>query len=670
MEYGSILRDLIILYGAAMFIAFVMGRLRQPTILGYLLTGMLVGPYALGLISNTTAVEAMADLGVALLLFTIGLELSIQKLVRMRQLVLGAGSLQLAATLLLVFVVLWFFDFAPRHSLFWGFLITTNSTAIVLKLLYDRGELDTVHGRAVLGLQLFGDLSVVPMMAVLAALAAPGATQTLTILWALGKSLLVVGVILIGAYYLFPPLLRALVLARSRELFIIGTVFFALGTAFGASQFGLSLALGAFLAGVVLSESEYGHQVMAEILPFRDVFSSLFFISVGMLVNLRFVAEHLGTLAVIAGAIILLKLLTNSFAVSSLGYPLRMSLLVALALAQVGEFSFVLLREGDRLGLVSPEQFQLFLAATVITMILTPPLIAAGPRVSQWLGRKGGRRSWLTPDEKTEQMRDHVIICGYGLNGRRLARLLRENQLPYLVVEMNSAVVRAARAEGENIYFGDVSNYGILKHAGAAHARGIVFAISDPAILPRAISNARLINPDLHIIARIKRVEDARELRLAGATDVIAEELEAWMEIVTRILRLYGMPREVVAQQIASLREGDYEMLRILPIPGQPLRHLAHLLPQVELDLFYVLPDSRLCGTDLRTINLRTRTGANVLAVVRETEVVHNPPGSLRFQEGDQILLMGSREQLAAAFALLNQPRLSPQAPQESWNPS
>jgi CPA2 family monovalent cation:H+ antiporter-2 len=598
------------------------------------------------------------------------LELSIQKLVRMRQLVLGAGSLQLAATLLLVFAVLWFFDFAPRHSLFWGFLIATNSTAIVLKLLFDRGELDSVHGRAVLGLQLFGDLSVVPMMAVLAALAAPGTAQTLTILWALAKSLLVVGAILVGAYYLFPPLLRALVLARSRELFIIGTVFFALGTAFGASQFGLSLALGAFLAGVVLSESEYGHQVMAEILPFRDVFSSLFFISVGMLVNLRFVADHLGTLLLIAGAIIVLKLLTNSLAVSALGYPLRLSVLVALALAQVGEFSFVLLREGDRLGLVSNEHFQLFLAATVITMILTPPLIAAGPHVSQWLGRKGGRRSWLKPDEKTEQMQDHVIICGYGLNGRRLARLLRENQLPYLVVEMNSSVVRAARMEGENIYYGDVSNYEILKHAGAARARGIVFAISDPAILPRAISNARIANPDLHIIARIKRIEDARELRLAGATDVIAEELEAWMEIVTRILRLYGMPREVVARQITSLREEDYEMLRILPIPGQPLRHLAHLLPQVELDLFYVLPDSGLRGTNLRTINLRTRTGANVLAVVRESEVVHNPPGSLRFEEGDQLLLMGSREQLAAAFELLNQPRLTAQPPHDAWSPS
>jgi CPA2 family monovalent cation:H+ antiporter-2 len=374
-------------------------------------------------------------------------------------------------------------------------------------------------------------------------------------------------------------------------------------------------------------------------------------------------------LAGITTGIIALKFVTAGGPVLALGFPPRLAVLVGLGLAQVGEFSFVLLREGEKLALIPAERYQMFLAAAVLTMMITPGMIAIAPRISHRLGQKGRRRDRLGLDEQTAQLHDHVIICGYGLNGRRLARLLRENRLPYLVIEMNSAIVRSARMEGENIYFGDVSNYEILKHAGAARARGIVFAISDPAILPRAISNARIANPDLHIIARIKRIEDARELRLAGATDVIAEELEAWMEIVTRILRLYGMPREVVAQQIATLREGDYQMLRILPIPGQPLRHLAHLLPQVELDLFYVLPDSRLCGTDLRTVNLRSRTGANVLAVVRESEVVHNPPGSLRFEEGDQVLLMGSREQLAAAFELLNQPRLGAQ-PHDAWNPS
>ncbi len=658
MEYPHLFRDLIVLYGLAVVIAFVMRRMRQPTVVGYLLTGMIAGPFGLRLIPDSAGVEILAEVGVALLLFTIGLELSLAKLAKMREVVLGAGAMQIGATVLACVGALLLAGFAARESLFWGFLVAASSTAIVLKLLQERGELDTVHGRVVLGVLLFQDLCVVPMMALVPVLAAPGAGQALTVLWALGKSLAVVGAILLGARYLFPPLLKAIVLVRSRELFVIASIFFALGTAWGASQMGLSLALGAFLAGLVLSESEYGHQIMAEILPFRDSLNSLFFISMGMLINVRLAAQHWQLVGGITLGIIALKLVTAAAPVSILGFPARLAVLVGLSLAQVGEFSFVMLREGQRHGMISPERYQIFLDAAVLTMMLAPALIAVAPRLSQKLGQRARSRSRTAAlDDRTEQLSDHVIICGYGLNGRRLARLLRDNELPYIVIEMNSAVVRAARAEGERIYFGDVSNYQILKHAGAARARGIVFAISDPAVLPRAISHARLANPELHIIARIKRIEDARELRLAGASDVIAEELEAWMEIVVRILRLYGMPREAVAQQISTLREEDYEMQRILPIPGQPLRHLAHLLPQVELELFFVLPDSNLRGIELRALDLRARTGANVLAVVREPNVIHNPPGNLRFEEGDQILLMGSREQLSAAFEALNEPR-------------
>jgi CPA2 family monovalent cation:H+ antiporter-2 len=657
MEHGGILRDLIVLYGMAMLIAFLLRKAKQPMVVGYLVTGAVAGPYGLRLISDTSAVELLAEVGVALLLFTIGLELSLMKLVRMRRLVLGAGSLQVVGALLATSGLLLWRGFAPRESVYWGFLVAISSTAVVLKLLHDRGELDTVHGRVVLGIQLFQDLCVVPMMALLPALAAPGSSQALAILAALGKSLLVVGAILVLAQYLFPPLLRAIVLVRSRELFVIASIFFALGTAWGATQFGLSLALGAFLAGIVLSESEYGHQIMAEILPFRDSFTSLFFISVGMLIHLEFVAEHLGTLVVVVCGILLGKLLLGGAAVVVLGFPMRMAALVGLALAQVGEFSFILLREGSRLGLITAGRYQMFLAAAVLTMMATPGLIAASPRIAQWLGQKGGRRrSRLAPDEKTEQLRDHVIICGYGLNGRRMARLLRENEIPYVVIEMNPRLVRQARAEGEPIYFGDASNPELLKAAGAEHARAIVFAISDPSVLARAISHARLRNPDLHIIARIKRIEDARELRLAGATDVIAEELEAWMEIAVRVLRLYGMPREAVAELIGKLRTEDYDMVRILPIPGQPLRHLAHLLPEVDIELFIVAPGSPLAGMELRQLELRQRTGVNVLAVIRDTQVIHNPPGDLAIREGDQLILIGSRRQLHAAYDIMTSP--------------
>ncbi len=656
MEHPQLLRDLIVLFGMAMLIAFVMRKARQPTIVGYLLTGVIAGPHGLKLIPDTGGVEVLAEVGVALLLFTIGIEFSLQKLAKMRDLILGAGGMQVGATIALTALALMGVGFAGREAVFWSFLVAASSTAIVIKLLHERGELDTVHGRIILGVLLFQDLCVVPMMALVPALAAPGATQAVAILLALAKSLAVVGLILLGARYLFPPLLRAIVLLRSRELFVIAAIFFALGTAWGASHLGLSLALGAFLSGIVISESEYGHQILADILPFRDSLNSLFFISVGMLIHLAFVRAHWPWLALVTVLMVVGKALAASIPVVVLGYPLRLAAIAGLTLAQVGEFSFVLLREGARLQLIPEGRYQLFLAAAVITMALTPMLMALGAPVSNWLAKRGKPRKDQPSTEEKETLRDHVIICGYGLNGQRLARLLRENSIPYVVVEMGHRTVREARQAGERIFFGDVSNAEILHIAGAEHARAIVLAISDSAILPRAISHARLLNPRVHVIARTKRMHDVGELRSAGATDVIAEELEAWMEIVVRVLRLYGMPRELVASQILHLREGDYAMFRTIPVPGQPLQHLAQLLPQAQVELFFVLPESELVGRDLRAVDIRGRSGALVIAAVRDGEVLHNPPADYVIEAADQVLILGTREQIARATAIFRGP--------------
>ncbi len=659
MGHGGLLRDLLILYGMGMVIAFLMRKARQPTIVGYLVTGVVAGPFGLSLISDTAAVETLAEIGVALLLFTIGLELSLSSLNRMKRDVLLAGNVQLGATLALCAGVLIAVGMDARQGLFWGFLVSTSSTAIVIKMLQERAELETTHGRIMLSILIFQDLCVIPMMALLPALAAPGAGRALEILLALGKSLAVVGGILGFARYLFPPLLRAIVMTRSRELFIMAAIFFSLGTAWGASQLGLSLALGAFLAGIVLSESEYGHQIEADILPFRDSFNSLFFIAVGMLIDIRFVASHPFGLAGITLAIVAGKLVTGGLAVRALGFPVRMAVVTGLGLAQVGEFAFVLLREGSKHGLVLAEQYQMFLATAVLTMMATPGLIALGPRVSHWFAARSGATPEREQAEATaaaKRMTDHVIVCGYGVNGRRLARLLRENQVQHVVVEMNAPLVTKAREDGESILYGDASNRDILHRAGVTHARVIVFALSDPTVLARAISHARHLNADVHIIARTKRIEEALDLRGAGATDVIAEEIEAWMEIVVRVLRLYGTPRQVVAQQMAALREGDYEMARILNVPGHPLRQISHLLPHVDAELFIVAPETPLVGQELRDLDLRARTGAWVLAVVRHTEVIQNPAPTHRIQDADQLLIIGSRDQLAAAFALLESP--------------
>jgi CPA2 family monovalent cation:H+ antiporter-2 len=551
----NLLTDLLVLFGFATLVAVLLHRARQSTIVAYLLTGMLVGPSGLGLISNRGAIELMAEIGVVLLLFTIGIEFSLKKLWRMRQVVLGAGGRQVGITILACLAVAAVMSLSWREGLFWGFLVAASSTAIVLKLLFERQELDTPHGRAIVGVLLFQDLCVVPMMALIPAFTAETTAVALTILAALGKSLAVVGVILVAAHYFFPPLWNHIVRLRNKEIFLIATIFFSLGTAWVSSLIGLSLALGAFLAGLALSESEFAQQILAEILPFRDSFNSLFFISVGMLLNLEFVRENWALVASLAGTVFVIKLLTGMGSVLMLGFPVRVAFMVGLGLAQVGEFSFVLLRQGAGLNLITGDAYQTFLAAAVVTMILTPIVIQLSPRLAARVPEmRALRRFFPEPGEADMDaeapLSDHVIVCGYGLNGRLTAGVLRRLRLPYLCLETNPETVQVARALDEHIFFGDGSSKEMLEKAGAARARAIVFAISDPFALGRAVAHARALNPSLTIIARTKRLEDAPELEAAGASQVISEELEAAEEIIIRLLQLYNIPRREAFAQV------------------------------------------------------------------------------------------------------------------------
>ena len=652
------------LLGLATLMSFLMRRLSQSTVVGYLLTGLVAGPYGLRMISNTETVDHLAEIGVALLLFTVGLEFSLERLARMKQTALGGGSLQLGITVLLTMGVLLGAGLKTGESLFWGFLVAVSSTAIVMKVLEERNEVETMPGRISLGILLFQDLCVVPMMALVPVLAARESAQVLQVLIALGKSLLVVAVIVASARYIFPRLLRAVAGVRSREVFVIATLFATLATAWGASQLGLSLALGAFIAGVVISESEYAHQAMAAIIPFRDSFSSLFFVAIGMLIRVPDVVKHAPVVLGVTMALLLTKVMAGTAAVRILGFPARLAVVCGLAVAQVGEFSFVLLREGERQGMVPESFYQVFLSAAVLTLAATPGLLAAGPRVARWFSRQSAFPGEAMPEDSEKPMTDHIIICGYGENGRRLATLLRDNNLPYVIVDVNAIAVRKAKAAGERIYFGDLSSPEILRRAGVEQASAVVFAVSDPAILPLAISHARVLNPDIQIIARVKRIAFAAELRKVGATHVVAEEIEAWTEIALRVLRIFGVPREVIAHQLGELRAGDYDMQRILPLPGEPVQNLWHLLPEVDLELFIVMPGSRLAGMELREVDLRGKSGTVVVAVVRDPSVIYNPGPGTVLAEADQLVLIGARTQLAAAHVALNEIQLgAPDAP-------
>jgi CPA2 family monovalent cation:H+ antiporter-2 len=560
MQHYQLLRDLLVLFGFGTLIAVLLQRARQSTIVAYLLTGILVGPSGLGLITNRDAIELMAEIGVVLLLFTIGIEFSLGKLARLRQVVLGAGGRQVALTISATLAVAMTMGLGWRQGLFWGFLVAASSTAIVLKLLFERQELESPHGRAILGILLFQDLCVVPMMAVTPALASSSGGVALRILLALVEAVLVVGLILLGARYFFPPLWDRIVLLRNKEIFLIATIFFSLGTAWVSSLFGLSLAIGAFLAGLALSESDYAHQILSEILPFRDSFSSLFFISVGMLLELGYAVQNLVLVLSLAAGILTVKTLAATGAVLLLGFPGRVALQVGLGLAQVGEFSFVLLQQGAALRLVTDTSYQAFLTAAVLTMVLTPLLIQVSPPLAVRLSELRALRRFLPPaateelEERAGPLENHVIICGYGLNGRLTAGVLARLRIPYLVLETNPETVRLAAAWGERIHFGDASQGEMLARAGAARARALVFAISDPFVVGRAVAQARALNSRAAILVRTKRLEETAELEQAGASLVVSEELEAAEEIIIRLLEFFGVPRREAFAQVEETR--------------------------------------------------------------------------------------------------------------------
>lgn len=661
MEELGFLKDLVLVFGVSTLVVFLFHRLRQPTIVGFLVSGVLVGPYGLSLIADVHQVELLAEIGVVLLLFTIGLEFSISKLNQMRWLVLGGGSLQVLGTILLIGGGAWLFGLPPAQAVFFGFLLALSSTAIVLKILMDRGEIDSPQGRFAVGMLLFQDVCVVPLMLLTPLLSGKTATGPVAILLVLGKVALTVTLIFFLSRLLVPRLLFQVVKMRSPEIFIISIILICLGTAWATSQIGLTLALGAFLAGMVIADSEYSHQTMANILPLRDSFMGLFFVSVGMLMNLGTLLTHPLEVAGTLLAILIGKTVVVVGSVLVLGYPLRVAALVGCALAQVGEFSFVLSRVGWEWGLITPELNQYFLSAAVISLLLTPFAIQLSPKLADRIGRLRGVERWFPGRSFEElkpervQLRDHVIIVGYGPTGGNLSRVLKATQVPYCILELNGETVRRMRAKGEPIYYGDVASQEVLKHLGIQHARSLVIAISDPASIRRATRLARDLNPHLYILVRTRYEVEIDELYRLGANEVIAEEFETSIELFARVLRRYHLPRSVIGEQVEKVRQEKYEMLRQFQAPPLGQSDVTRLFAQVEMETYLTREAGSTTGKTIGELHIRHRTGASVVAVIQDGRIIANPGPEHRIAAGEVLVLVGNRQQVEQALVFLSQ---------------
>jgi CPA2 family monovalent cation:H+ antiporter-2 len=652
-----LLQDLVITVAVAIPVVIAAQRLKVPSVVGFLLSGIVIGPGALGLVGDRS-VTGISELGVILLLFTVGLELSLSRVLKLGRPVLQGGGIQVAGTIGLAFLAGVALGVPWRGAVFFGALIALSSTAIVLKILTDRSELDSPHGRVTVAILLFQDLCVVPLMLLAPMLAGKG-NGPLAALKDVGSSLAVVVLLIGGGRFVVPWILERVVGVRNREIFTLFIAFLGLGSAFLTESFGLSLALGAFLAGLVISESEYGLQALSNVLPFRDTFSGIFFISIGMLLDVRSIAADPLPVVGLASGILVLKVLVGTFATRSLRRPLHVSVLSGLALSQVGEFSFVLAAVGQPLGLLSPAAYQIFLATSVLTMLATPFVIAASPRVAKLLCRWTGETALeLGPGEKDTLARlaDHVIIVGYGMNGRNLARALKSAGIAYVILEQNGHTVRRARLAREPIHFGDGARQEVLEHVGIERARVIVFAISSPALERLGIVAARNASASVRIVVRTRFVAAIPELQRLGADVIVPEEFETSIEIFARVLRLYGIARNVVEREVEVIRGEGYEMLRGLELPEVKLAALDHLGIRSSLDTLQVEDGSRAIGENPVSLALRRETGATVVAAVRDGQTYFTPDPDFRFSPGDTVLLAGDRDALRKSATLFRRP--------------
>lgn len=652
MEDFTILQDLVILIAVAIPVVALAQRFRIPSVVGFLATGVLIGPHALALIHDVEAVQHLAEIGVILLLFVIGLELSLSRIIALGPSIVRAGALQVGGTMAVVALLVVGLGLSIEKAIVVGALVSLSSTAVVLRVYGDRDALDTPHGRIIVGILIFQDLAIVPLMLVVRTIGGTDSSVA-SILTTIGISLVVVAGLLLTGRYVVPWLLKHLARFDARELFTLAIMLFGLGAAVLTARFGLSLALGAFLAGLIISESEYGAQAMSDVLPFRDTFSGIFFISVGMLLDAGVLIENPLPVLFAVAAVVLIKAIVTTGATLTLRRPLQVSLMTGIALAQIGEFSFVLATVALPLGLLTAAENQLFLGTAVITMLATPFLIAAAPATTRRLCRALDLTTLPTADEATEapgELRDHVIIVGYGVNGRNVARVVDGVGIPYIIVEQNGQVVESAQHEGQPIVYGDATQVHTLERVGVARARVLVLAIASPSDELRSVAIARQLNPGIRIVVRTRFVKSIRELEGVGADEVIAEEFETSLEIFSRVLRHYEVPSNVIEREVHAARMEHYGLaLGTADTPAGGLDALASLGVHRALSIVEVEPGSEAEGEHPAALRLRARTGVTVVAIARDGEAHVAPGPEFTFRTHDSVVLVGDDEALNRA---------------------
>lgn len=639
---------------------YIARKLGLPTLVGYLLAGLVIGPFTPGFVGDSDSISQLAEMGVIFMMFGVGLHFSLKDLWSVRRIAIPGAVLQMTLATLLGFGLTQLWGWSVSAGLVLGLAISIASTVVLLRGLADNGLLNTAHGKVAVGWLVLEDLATVGILVLLPALVSESGNTLEAIGLAVVKTGAFVAIMLFIGARVMPWLLTRIAHTRSRELFILAVVALALGTAFSAAElFGVSLALGAFLAGVIVSESDISHQVGAEIVPFRDVFSVLFFVSIGMLVNPASVFANLGQVIALTVLIVIGKgviTLLLGFVLPASG---RTLLVVAAGLSQIGEFSFIVGQAGMSLGILTQDQYGLILAGAVISIILNPFMFQLIPGVEALLQRVpilwqrmevGGP----TPEPVHKGMKDHVIIVGYGRVGTHIGRVLEHLKLPFLVVEQDAAQATQLQKAGIKTLLGDAANSEIINHAGLNEARALVVTVPDETAAELVVAAAHHFAPNLPIIARAGTESGVSRLTAHGAHHIIHPELEGGLEIVRHTLMTLGYPMGQIQQYVDAVRRDAYAA--VLPNSGKH-RVLDQLLTAsrgMEIAWQPVTAGSPLEGQTIVEANLRARVGVSIIALVRDEQVLPNPKSDTRLLEGDMVGLIGSPHELAEAAHLLS----------------
>jgi CPA2 family monovalent cation:H+ antiporter-2 len=636
----------------AILFLYISQAFRLPSIVSFLVIGMLAGPYGFGLISDESSIETVGEIGIMLLLFTIGLEFSFDKLIRSWRIVIIGGLIQLCTTIVAITFVAYSLGVPFSAAVVFGFIISLSSTAIVMKILQERREVDTLQGRTLFGILIFQDLAIIPMLLITPLFMGSSGPDLNALPLGVGKVAGILLVVIVLARWVIPGLLFRVARQKSRELFFITIAGICIVVAWLTNQAGLSFTLGAFVAGLIIGESDYNIDALSHIIPFRDVFAAVFFLSIGMLLNTDSIlgdVSFIMLILLIVSLIIGIKILTGAFASAVLGMPARISIITGLALCQVGEFSFVLAKTGSDSGFIPEMVYQIFLASAIITMALTPFFMNIAPRVVdifyRFMPGRGGQGALTGPagQDAGRNVSDHIVIAGYGITGKSVARAAEITGIPYTVIELNPEIIRREKTARRPFFiFGDAVQEEVLEHAGLCRARALVVVVSEQEAVPRIVHKARRMAPSIYIIARTQHIRNAQYLLDLGADEVVSEEYEAAKEIFTRALRKYQLPESEIGKIVKKLQDWGYARFIKNGDNGTTVPGIDAVLSSLRIHMLNIEPGSPAVGKTLADLDLKTRYGIADCGLRRNNATDIIADATTRLQAGDALIVFCS----------------------------